>query len=323
MNRPQNILPLVLAAAVVVTAAMMPARALLRHSDDAPRAAGQSGEPYLLRSSTKGDEFSILLPSQPTAVVDRLDFSFKVDGQTIKEERVFSCYAGGAVFLVRVLITPNGQKAFAEFWESRRRGGKDVPSGVSARDIALGNFKGKEVEIHGESYHYKESFYRRIQYFATKRNIYMISATARDENNPHIGSFFSSLQLGDAASGARATSLPAQGRPASAEAAPPREPETEQILKPEEVSRKAIIVWESDPGAHEEILRLNSPIYRLKIQMVLRASGQVTDAKVLSGVTPVINEKFVEAAKYTKFIPAEKGGRPISQWHIAEYVFRK
>jgi hypothetical protein len=301
----------------------VPARALIPTADNTPRSAGQSGEPYLLRSSAKGDEFSILMPSQPTAVVSRLDRYFKVGGQTIDEERVFSSYQEGAVFLVKVLITSNGRKAFDEFLESRRPGGKNIPTEISIRDIALGSFKGKQEEIHGKSYDYNESFYSKIQYFATKRNIYIISAIARDENNPYIGSFFSSLQLGGMASGGDAKSSAAQGRLASAEVALLKAPEAGQVLKPDEVTHKAIIVWEPDPGVYEEIIHLNGPIFKLKVEMVLSASGQVTEVKILNGLTQAINEKVVGAVKYMRFIPAEKDGRPVSQWHTAEYVFSR
>lgn len=299
-----------------------PARVLVLPPNITPRMVARSGEPYLLRSSAKGDEFSVLMPSQPVAVVDPLDYSFKFDGHTIKEERVFSSYAGGAVFLVKVLITSSGRKAFTEFWESRTRYGRDEPAEISACDVVLSGFKGKEEETRGKSNIYGESYYSRTQYFPTERNIYIISAVARDEHNPHIESFFSSLRLGDAASEAGAAP-PTLGRPATAEGAPLRASETEQVLKPEEVSHKAIIVWQPDPGIYEEVLRLNAPVHKLKIQMVLAASGQVAEVKILGGVTPTINERVAKAAKYMKFIPAEKDGRPVSQWHTAEYVFRK
>jgi hypothetical protein len=55
--------------------------------------------------------------------------------------------------------------------------------------------------------------------------------------------------------------------------------------------------------------------------MLLSAGGDVTEVKVLAGWKPAINEKLMDMAKYTRFIPAEKDGQPVSQWHIAEYVF--
>ena len=323
VRNPQCLVALVMAVMFPVLAAKpAPAVAQPSAADGGSEPAVGAGEPYLLRSAVKGDEFSILMPSQPTAIVSRLDFSFKVDGQVIDEERIFSSYADGAVFLVRVLITSDGKKAFDQFLSKagRRDEGAD---GVSARDITLGGYKGRQEEMHGKTYGYGERFYSRVQYFATKRNLYIVSATARDENNPSIGGFFASLRLGDMTAAGDVPSTPSKGLPAAAANAAPAGAEAGRVLKPDEVTRKPVIVWRPDPAVYEEVLGLNGPIFKVKLQMVLSADGQVREVKILSGLTQAINEKVVTSAKHTRFIPAEKDGRPVSQWHTAEYVFRR
>lgn len=280
---------------------------------------GQSTEPYVLRSMVKGDEFSISMPSQPTALVSHLDYLFKTDGEVVKEERTFSSYASGVVFMVRVLITSNGKQAFAEYLAAKMSY-KETRHAVTNSEVVLGGFRGKQEEVLGTSVSYQEKFYRKSQYFATKHNIYIVSATARDANNPSISSYFSSLKLGDMASNTAVKNSPAPGVPAMARDRSAQRG-TVQVLQPEEVTRKAIIVWEPDPGIDEEIVHANTPIFKIKLQMLLSLGGEVTEVKVLAGWKPDINEKVMNIAKYTRFIPAEKDGQPVSQWHLVEYVF--
>lgn len=282
-----------------------------------------AAEPYLLRSTAKGDEFSILFPAQPTAVVDKLDSAFKVDGQTIDEERIFSCYADGVVYLVKVYMTGNGKKAFDEYRAMRRKRAK-VPGEISTSEVVAGAFKGEQEEERAKSWNYGEPFYSRTQSFPTKHNLYVVSAAARDDASPSLGSFFSSLRLGEAATDdAGAKNAPAGGSPATSRAAAFEPNAASQVFKPEEVTRKAIIVWHPDPGVYQEMIQLNRPIVKMKLQMILNADGVVSDVKIVSGVTQAINEKVVTAAKYLRFLPALKDGRHVSQWHTFEYEFSR
>lgn len=280
-----------------------------------------SAEPYLLRSTAKGDEFSILMPAQPTAVVDKLDSAFKVDGQTIDEERIFSCYADGVVYLVKVYMTGNGKKAFDEFRAMRRKRAK-VPD-VSTSEVVAGAFKGEQEEERAKSWNYGEPFYSRTQYFPTKHNLYVVSAAARDDASPSLGDFFSSIRLGDAATDAGAKNAPAGGSPATSRAAAFEPNPAPRVFKPEEVTRKAIIVWHPDPGVYQEMIQLNRPIVKMKLQMILNADGSVSDVKIVSGTTQAINEKVLTAAKYMRFLPALKDGRHVSQLYTFDYEFSR
>ena len=319
MRRVKNLLLVMLSAAALSTPPGTPAPvwAATPMRGGTPAPAAPAGEPFLLRTTARGDEFSILMPSQPAAVVSRLDFSFAPGGQVVDEERVFSAYAGGAVFLVEVLVTSDGRKVLDEMLASRARGGRARPDVIS-----LGGHEGRQEEVYGKSFGYEESFYRKIQYFATRRNVYVVSAAAREEGHPAIDEYFSSLKLGAMVSGdAEAKGTRPSGQPAAARAAAPAAAEAGQVFKPEEVSRKAVVVWQHDPNVYEEVGRLNGPIFKMKIQVVLAAGGEVTDVKILKGLTQAINEKVVTSVKYMKFIPAEREGRPVSQWHTVEYAF--
>ena len=276
-------------------------------------------EPILLRSTEKGDEFSILMPAQPTTLVTRFEIRLKRDA-VIDEDRTFAAYADQAVFLVRVLKTSNPKKtldAIAASHESDDKSGVKV----SSQDIALGNFKGKQVEVSDVSDDYKERYFSRIQYFATKRQVYAISASARDGSNPSISQFFSTLKLGGMVYDADGSDHDKVGKadtPNMVSAQPPR---ADQIYKPEEVTRKAVFVWTPVAPFMQVPREINFSTGLIKLQMVLSATGQITDVKVLKGLTRNMNEKVIEGVKYFKFIPAEKDGQPVSQWYTFEYSF--
>jgi len=56
--------------------------------------------------------------------------------------------------------------------------------------------------------------------------------------------------------------------------------------------------------------------------MVLRASGEVTDIVVIKGLPHGLNDSAVRAAQETKFEPAIKDDRKVSQYLRMEYGFR-
>ncbi len=54
---------------------------------------------------------------------------------------------------------------------------------------------------------------------------------------------------------------------------------------------------------------------------VLNRAGEVTDIKVEAGLPHGLTTKAAEAAKKIRFQPAQKDGRPVSQYIILEYNF--
>ena len=83
------------------------------------------------------------------------------------------------------------------------------------------------------------------------------------------------------------------------------------IYKGSDADRKARILAKPDPKYTKEERR-NFEGSLISLRAILCGSGQVTDVKVKSGLTPALDEKAIAAAEEIKFVPGEKDGQPIS-----------
>lgn len=95
----------------------------------------------------------------------------------------------------------------------------------------------------------------------------------------------------------------------------------EKIYQPAEVTVKAKITRRPQPRYTEEARR-NRTSGTVIVKMVLRASGEITDIVVLKGLPDGLNDSAVRAALETKFEPAIKDDRKVSQYVRIEYGFR-
>ena len=97
--------------------------------------------------------------------------------------------------------------------------------------------------------------------------------------------------------------------------------QADQIYKPSEVSKKPAITSQPNAEYTKEALQhqITGIVY---VWAVLRASGEVTDIKLRSGLPFGLSEKAMEAASKVKFMPGEKDGVPVSVRMILEYEFK-
>lgn len=91
-----------------------------------------------------------------------------------------------------------------------------------------------------------------------------------------------------------------------------------------EVEKKAVVTApapppQGDEARAEEDEEAQTGVVRLRA--ILSADGKVTNITVLKGLPGGLTEKAVAAARQIKFKPAEKDGRPVSQWVTLEYNF--
>ncbi len=91
-------------------------------------------------------------------------------------------------------------------------------------------------------------------------------------------------------------------------------------FRPAEVTRKAVLLAKPEPGFTEEARR-NNVMGTVKLRMVLGSGGGVTNIAVVKGLPDGLTEKAIAAARQIKFQPAQKDGRPVSQWVVIEYSF--
>ena len=94
-----------------------------------------------------------------------------------------------------------------------------------------------------------------------------------------------------------------------------------KVFPPKDVTQKARITFNQQPQYTEEA-RKEQTQGIVRVSMVLNASGQVQNVRVISGLPNGLTEKALEAARRIKFIPAQKDGRNVSQYATVEYSFR-
>ena len=95
----------------------------------------------------------------------------------------------------------------------------------------------------------------------------------------------------------------------------------ERVYTRDEVSKPAVIISMPEPVYHNSGEKLLDLTGEVKISVVLSASGRVTNAEVLEGLSKNQNFASLKAARRITFMPATKDGRPVSQSYVAVYKF--
>jgi TonB family protein len=88
----------------------------------------------------------------------------------------------------------------------------------------------------------------------------------------------------------------------------------------QEVTTKAVLLSKPEPN-YTEAARANDTTGVVKLRMALGADGRVSDIGVLEGLPDGLTEQAMDAAERLQFVPAQRDGRPVSQWATVEYVF--
>lgn len=91
-------------------------------------------------------------------------------------------------------------------------------------------------------------------------------------------------------------------------------------FRAKEVAKRAVLNQRPEPGYTEEA-RLNDVEGVVRLRAVLSSSGQVTNISVIKALPDGLTEKAIAAARQIKFTPAQKDGRPVSQYVVIEYNF--
>ena len=168
-----------------------------------------------------------------------------------------------------------------------------------------------QQEVRRKSRFNGEQYYSKEQCFATKHQLYVISATTRDGDTPEMNDFFSSLKLGDAAVGGskEADSLASEQRPRGPV------PFRGDAYDAKEVTRQALVVWQPPLGIYMSFAAedLGHPVFEIQVQVILTATGEVADLKIPPIKKPELLALVIEMTEKVKFIPAELNGRPVAQ----------
>ena len=96
---------------------------------------------------------------------------------------------------------------------------------------------------------------------------------------------------------------------------------TERILSSKESDSRVVIISKPQPSYTREGRR-NGIQGFVTLKILLSGNSRVTRVRVLKGLRSGLTESAMQAACKMKFKPALKDGQPVSQWVIAEYMFR-
>lgn len=160
----------------------------------------------------------------------------------------------------------------------------------------------------------------KINHFALEDRLYVIKSYSDTDNNPISTGFFQSVRL-NLATGRTAPNAP----PGTKETALPNliemlaSADDTQVLLSKDVDRDAIVIYTPRPSfSFRERQGLGEASVKLKL--LLSATGKVTDVKVVSSSTKVVEQAAIEAAKKTIFVPAQKDGRLVATYKTTEYM---
>lgn len=92
------------------------------------------------------------------------------------------------------------------------------------------------------------------------------------------------------------------------------------ILSSGEVEQRARLLSKPEPKYTEEARR-NQVTGTVMLRAIFASSGEVVQIRALSSLPYGLTERAIAAAREIKFVPAQKGGRPVSVFMQLEYNF--
>ncbi len=247
--------------------------------------------------------------------------------RTERLDRTYAAYADGVVYLVISYENPKRRQSLEEIINeslSPVRGDYDV---ASETNITLNKFKGRKYVLTSN----KGGYNRALAFYLTGEHVYEIQAVGEQTDAPAVQKFLKSFTLSrkpkgkDIGIGARLRA----GESLAATATSPapaatknkaQDTQTPGVLRPSEVTRKAVIILKPSPAYTEEA-RQNTITGTVVLQAVLSSSGTVTNIRAVSGLSHGLTEKAIGAIRQIYFIPAVKDGKHVSQYIRVEYNF--
>jgi hypothetical protein len=233
------------------------------------------------RIVTDDNEFSISMPlMQPGHVSSNVYLN--ADGAKVRRRRVFSGYCNRAVFVVEVYETSNPKRLLKDTLAILGRGYAGANKSIG--DISVNGYQGKQTLAIGKDYRSS------TLHLISKERLYVITVAAREESNPAIIKFLSSLKLGGATLSAGAQGVQHLEKKESGDDAdsPMCTSNDAPVQEAYEEKSKALIVWKPEP---EPSLVAGSGVVRLRL--VLSASGKIEDIEVLKKLKGNATEKAI------------------------------
>jgi TonB family protein len=302
--------------------------------------AGQSQSAAWARYTYPGDEFSVELPAMPWVFhTARAGRGFPPADLKV---RVFGLYADGVVYALAANDDPQKSETLDTFAAGLYGAWMLKPKG----EVTQGVLKGRAYAVSGLTIRTRTSeLYGEARAFRTKHHAYVALAVSNADGRTEIARFLDSLTIGENPAGEAVKEdapvprfVPPSNAGSPQSNAGPAQDVDEEGSKPvrreggagargadgpftaREVERKPVIVYRPEPPYTEEA-RQRKVSGALRLRAVLSADGRVTDVQAVSWLPHGLTDSAMRVARHMLFFPAEKGGRPVSQYVILEYNF--
>lgn len=284
--------------------------------EDFPSAHGLpkslEAEAEWMRVVPQGEEFSILTPAAPILFKQGGDYIMNGTRERVLDHRSYGGYANEFNFYIESYKAARPKNLLKALDDVR------YPLRAFESEIKIQGHDAKEYRLT------HEHFYGKYYEVVTRKHIYLITLASRGANNTAVARFLSGLSLGEnVTEPATGQGLDARDSPVYQSAILSETATVEPVgkaIKPSEASRKAVIVGRPEPIYTDEARR-KQVTGTVILRGVFGADGQIKDLRVKQGLDAGLTGKAIEAALSIRFFPAEKDGKPISQYIQIEYNF--
>jgi TonB family protein len=244
------------------------------------------------------EEFSVLLPVQPTVTIESSGYTYKKGGERVLNHRAYSGYIEDFGFAIESYLAANPERLFIQMYEPF----KAMPMISEQKESGL---------IRRRYLRPVESGVGELQVVTTAHHIYVLTAASREDGR-NLSKFISSF-----------TPEHCDGPPADLtvnNGSNRYVATTEDSYAQKEVDQKALVVFKPKPQYTLEA-RLRKETGVVVLKGILSSTGKVEVLEVVKRLNYGLTEEAISAAKNFVFLPAKKDGRSVSVRMTLEFRF--
>lgn len=245
------------------------------------------------------EEFVVSIPAQPTVRIYPVSRPRDSNVERVRSHVAYSGYGDGLIFILDSFSAEHPQKLPQDLLGLRN------PSSETERDLTI---DGLSTKMYRRTIsNSRGSYTQAILRFVTQKHVYNLTLITLEETNSAVERLLASLQWHRL--NAQVTPIPA-----------PPETSPGPVFSASQVTRRAVVVWKSEPWYTEEARRQRTK-GRVILNVVFAENGYVTDIQVTQGLPNGLSEAAIDAARNIRFFPAIYNGKPVGQRSILEYNF--
>jgi TonB-like protein len=251
------------------------------------------------------EEFSVLVPTQPSALMQPEGFSFSDGAEKVLGHRAYSGYADGFIFVIESYRAARPHKLLKDI-NRLFPNLADVHS-ESASETNFAALGATKYTLGGNNF----TGYEYV--FAGREHVYAIIVAAKTPDHPSFKRFLSSFTLGQ-------SMPPGTVTPTLEDDSVVAGPPSGTLVAHKDTTIKAIVVWKPEPN-YTQAARFNQRTGAVVLKGTFTSSGHVIITDVIKPLRDGLTEKAIAAAKNIKFFPAEKDGQLVSVSLLLEYHY--